>query len=192
MIFHKLRIYMEYLYKIYKYNKDPFDIFCALRGKKNVFFLDSGLNLDGLGRFSFLGFEPEFILKTKEEESFFLLLRHNLNKFKLPVQLNKLSPFLGGLCGYLSYDLGLSLEKIRSKNLNVLDVPAAYLGFYNAVIIIDHLKKRLAIFTCGFPEKNLRASKLKAKERFREIEALLGKNQHLKAEAPEIKISDLK
>lgn len=199
MIFHKLRIYMEYLYKIYKYNKDPFDIFCALRDKKNVFFLDSGLNLDGLGRFSFLGFEPEFILKTKEEENLFLLLRHNLNKFKLPVQLNKLSPFLGGFCGYLSYDLGLSLEKIRSKNLNVLDVPAAYLGFYNALIIIDHLKKRLAIFACGFPEKNSRASKLKAKERFRGIEAclsgrqaLLGENQHLKAEAPEIKIRDLK
>lgn len=182
---------MPYIYKTYKYDKDPFEIFAALKDKPGLFFLDSSLNFDGLGRYSFIGFGPEFILKTKRKENPFPLLRRYLNKFKLPSELNRISPFLGGFCGYLSYDLGLQLEKIDSKKHDGLEIPTAYLGFYSAVISIDHTKKQLTIFSSGFPEKNSRLRKIKAEEQFREIERLLSMVEESVCDNGEIEIRNL-
>lgn len=166
---------MSYIYKTYKYDKDAFAVFNALRDKRGVFFLDSALNFDGLGRYSFLGFNPEFTLKSASNENPFPLLRNYLNKFSLPKNLRGLSPFLCGFAGYFSYDLGFILEKIKRRIKDDLRLPGAYLGFYGAVITIDHVKKTLTVFSSGLPEKNTGLAGLKAKERFKEITGLLAK-----------------
>src|SRR3989338_6888919 len=94
-----------YILKSYKLKISPLDIFEALKNERNCFFLDSSLNSDySLGRFSFLGIDPFYILETKNQNPFGKL-RQLLEKYKIPAANNSL-PFLGGAVGYFAYDLG--------------------------------------------------------------------------------------
>jgi para-aminobenzoate synthetase component 1 len=163
-----------YILKSYKLRVDPFLVFAALKNERNCFFLDSSLNSNYLGRYSFLGIDPFFTIKTKGESPF-KQLREILNRYKLS-EPDLEFPFLGGAIGYLAYDLGALLEKgIKRKGKPGLDVPDALFRFYNSTIIIDHLKHLLYIFTLGFPEKNYLLAKVLAEHNFKKINKLLSK-----------------
>ncbi len=163
-----------YILKSYKLKLDPFEIFCALKEKRNHFFLDSSLNTGPLGRYSFLGLEPFHILKTRHKDPF-LRLREALGRYKISLPKNNL-PFLGGAVGYLSYDLGLALEKkVEARVKADTGIPDCFFAFYNKAVIIDHLKKLLYIFSAGFPESGYRTGKLLCEENFKKIYALISR-----------------
>jgi para-aminobenzoate synthetase component 1 len=165
-----------YIWKSYKLKGiEPAKIFEVLSKEKYAFFLDSSLNANfSLGRFSFLGSDPFFIFKNKDQDPF-KKLRALLNPYR--ISLSKMPiPFLGGAVGYLAYDLGLTLEKkVKKRKKEDLGIPDCFFGFYNHVIIIDHLKQLLYIFSVGFPEKDYRLAKLLAKTNFKKIEKLFSK-----------------
>ncbi|NTS77632.1 aminodeoxychorismate synthase component I [Catenovulum sp. SM1970] len=46
-------------------------------------------------------------------------------------------PFLGGIAGWLSYDLGRSIEKLPSQAINELTCPDMYLAIYDWALIYD-------------------------------------------------------
>lgn len=128
-------------------------LFEALRSEKNCFFLDSSLNSKLGGRYSFLGIDPFYVLKTKGVNPF-PILREELEKYKISVPANT-PPFLGGAVGYLAYDLGFLLEKKLSKSIpDTVGIPDCYFAFYNTAVIIDNVKRRLYISALGFPEKS--------------------------------------
>ncbi len=154
--------------KNYRYDSDPFRLFKVFKDEKYPFFLDSSLKSEELGRFSFIGFDPFFILKTTDKEDPFEKLRRLLNKYRIPPK-KKISPFLGGAVGYFSYDLGFILERIESKATDDLNLPTCIFGFYDTLLIVDHLKKRLMILSSGFPEKNSYLKEKRAKYRLNEI-----------------------
>jgi len=161
-----------YILKSYKLKIEPFQVFQALARQKNCFFLDSSLNKNSLGRYSFLGANPFRILKTKNENPF-PKLRSLLDKYKIDAPKNS-PPFLGGALGYLSYDLGLMLEKkVESRPKEDLKIPDCFFGFYNTVVTIDHLKQLLYIFSVGFPEINSRLAKSLCQSNFKKICKLL-------------------
>lgn len=164
-----------YILKSYKLKVTPFEIFEILSHGKNCFFLDSSLNSNySLGRYSFLGIDPFYILRTKNQDPF-RKLREILGRYKISISKNNL-PFLGGAVGYLAYDLGLILEKkIKIKPKKDLGIPDCFFGFYNTIIIIDHLKQLLYIFSVGFPERNHRLAKLLSQSNFKKIYRLLTK-----------------
>ena len=180
-------------------------IFEVLKRQRNCFFLDSSLNSNPLGRYSFLGIDPFYVLESKNQSAFasarggsalggkasadcppkrceggqnpFSKLRETLGCYKISLPRNNL-PFLGGAVGYLSYDLGLILEKkVNIKPKTDLGIPDCFFAFYNTVIIIDHLKKLLYIFSVGFPEKNYRLAKLLSESNFKKIYNLLSKTE---------------
>jgi para-aminobenzoate synthetase component 1 len=160
--------------KSYKLKVEPFEIFAALKDEKNCFFLDSSLNADPQGRYSFLGIDPFYVLKTKDEEPF-EELRALMERYKVCFPKGKL-PFVGGAVGYLAYDLGFLLEKkLKKKIPDDLGTPDCFFGFYNTIIIVDNLKKLLYIVALGLPEKNSRIAKALAKENFKKIEDALSK-----------------
>lgn len=184
-----------YILKSYRLKVDPFRIFEVLKRQRNCFFLDSSLNSNPLGRYSFLGIDPFYILESKNQPAFakasagcppkrcesgqnpFPKLREILGRYKISLPRNNL-PFLGGAVGYLSYDLGLILEKkVNIKPKTDLGIPDCFFAFYNTVIIIDHLKKLLYIFSVGFPEKNYRLAKLLSESNFKKIYNLLSKTE---------------
>ena len=75
--------------------------------------------------------------------------------------------------GYFSYDWGLSLEGIESRKKTDLALPEIYLGFYDVIIALDHWKKKLTLFSSGFPERSAFVAKKRAGERLKEIVRLL-------------------
>ena len=141
-------------------------IFEAIKDKENAFFLDSSLHRGPLGRYSFLGFEPFYIFKAKGQKDSLNQLRKLLKRYQL---VNTKFPFLGGAVGYLAYDFGLSLENIKEKAKDDLALPDVFWGFYDTVIAVDHWKKKLTIFSTGFPEKGSFLAKKQAGQRLKEV-----------------------
>jgi para-aminobenzoate synthetase component 1 len=164
-----------YISRSYKLRVEPWLVFEVLKHERNCFFLDSSLNSNyAQGRYSFLGIDPFFTLKTKNEDPF-EKIREILGKYRISGARPKL-PFSGGAVGYLAYDLGLILEKkISSKTKVDLGIPDCFFGFYNSIVIIDHIKNLLYIFSIGFPEKSSCLAKLLAESNFKKIYQLLSK-----------------
>jgi len=160
-------------WKCYNWTNDGLDIFEAIKNQPHSFFLDSGINIYNLGRFSFLGCEPFFIFKTKKEKPF-NKLSQLLNQYRLS-PIAGLPNFIGGAVGYFSYDLGSLLERVNSTAEDDLGLPECFFGFYDVVIIIDHLIKKLYIVSSGLPEKNKSLAKKRADFRLKQTIKYLSK-----------------
>ena len=162
-----------YILKSYKLKINPFEIFASLKNERNCFFLDSSLNSDyALGRFSFFGIDPFYILEAKNKNPF-AKLRELLEEYKIPAANNSI-PFLGGAVGYFAYDLGFFLEKsLARKSANDLEIPDCHFGFYNTVLIADNLKKLLYICAIGFPEKSYHLAKSLCESNLKKMHNLL-------------------
>lgn len=179
-----------YILKSYKLSFDALKIFEVLRKEKNCFFLDSSLNSGCLGRYSFFGANPFRILRSSGRDPF-KAIREELSRYRLPSPGSGI-PFLGGAVGYLSYDLGLVLEKkVKSKFKPGLGIPDAFFGFYNTVIIIDHHRSSLYISSLGLPENKSYSEKLLAEKNFKAVLKLLYKAERAKYPPKNIKAAPL-
>jgi len=169
-----------YILNSYKLKINPLRVFEALKNEKNCFFLDSSLNSNySLGRYSFLGIDPFYILETKNQDPF-INLREMLQKYRISLPKNS-PPFLGGAVGYLAYDLGFLLEKkLRRITKDDLGIPDCLFGFYNTVITIDNFKKIFYISAVGFPEKSYHLSKSLSESNFKKIYKLLAQAKFCK------------
>ncbi len=161
-----------YILKSYKLKAEPLEVFELLREKKGCFFLDSSLNANSLGRYSFLGIDPFYVLEAKNRDPF-PRLREILGRYRISIPGNAL-PFFGGAVGYLTYDLGFTLEKkLKRSSKAGLAIPHCAFGFYNTLIIIDHFKRLLYIFSVGFPERRYHLAKKLCEFNFKKIYKLL-------------------
>ena len=179
-----------YTLNSYKLKINPFEVFEALKNERNCFFLDSGLNSDySLGRFSFFGIDPFYILETKSQNPF-NKLRQLMEKYKISASKNSL-PFLGGAMGYLAYDLGFLLEKkLKRKTLDDVGLPDCFFGFYNTVIITDNIKRILYICALGFPEKSYHLEKSLCESNLKKVHSLLSKINFHKMHNKKDKLKD--
>ena len=134
--------------------QSPAGIFDALQHYPYLFFLDSALQNKKFGRFSFLGCEPFLVFKSKSNsvlleysdgkiESFnanpFLALKDIFKKYRRK-NFNKDLPFTSGGVGYFSYDMKNFIENLTDVASDDLGLPDCVMGFYDVVIICDHLK----------------------------------------------------
>ena len=132
---------------------------------------------DPQGRFSFIGFDPFYIFQDKGNNSLEDLrtcFQRYASYFQertkdIPV------PLFSGMVGYLGYDLGLRLEKIKLQAQDDLLIPDCFFGFYDCVIAIDHLAHKLYIISTGLPEKNPSLIERRAEERLAKITRKLSK-----------------
>ena len=168
---------MPYLtWKSFDWKQDAWGIFEAIKDKPNAFFLDSSLRRPGLGRYSFLGFEPFYIFKSRGQKDSLNQLRELLKRYKL---VNSKFPFLGGAVGYLAYDFGLRSGRtvcghyIEERAKDDLGLPDVFWGFYDVIIALDHWQRKLTVFSTGFPERSGLAAEKRAKERLRQVIGLL-------------------
>ena len=162
-----------YILKSYRFNGDCFSLFSALKDQAYPFFLDSSIKgSKPLGRYSFFGCNPFYILKAKGRDPF-PELRELLNNYKI-APLNKIAPFLSGAVGYLTYDLGFLWNKKFSRKIkDGWDIPDCLFGFYDTIIICDHFKKTLYLFSSGLPEVKHHLAKSRAQMRFKEMLKLI-------------------
>ncbi len=155
--------------------------FEAFKDKPFSFFLDSGMDPQRLGRYSFMGSDPFLIMRSRGRDitiirpegetaisgNPFDVMGELLREYKLDGNPTAL-PFVGGTVGYLSYDLGHFIEKLPSKALDDLQLPECYLAFYDAVTVFDHLEGRAYVASTGFPEKGAHRQ-TRAKARLEEM-----------------------
>ncbi len=163
----------------------PLSAFELFRNRQFSFFLDSGMDPDKLGRYSFMGSDPFLVLSSYGSEVIltqgteqrhsndnpFDMLGHLLERYRLDSSAP--APFTGGAVGYLSYDLCHFIERLPATALDDLKLPECYFGFYDLVLAFDNLQGKAYVISTGFPELSESKRVERAKQRLAEMEAKL-------------------
>jgi para-aminobenzoate synthetase component I len=150
------------------------------------FWLDSGMDHQKLGRWSFMGSDPFLVMRSRSDEitlikdgieekqhgNPFDVLGELLQKYKLDSNESGI-PFTGGVVGYLGYDLGRFIEKLPSKAVDDLNLPETYLCFYDALVAFDHVAHRVFLISTGFPETDEKKRRHRAYTRLNELRQLV-------------------
>jgi para-aminobenzoate synthetase component 1 len=157
------------------------ELFELIKDNPYSFFLDSGMDPQRLGRYSFLGSEPFLVMSSRGSEITLvrgqehevqhgnpfdamgkLLEIYKLDHCPAPV------PFLGGAVGYFSYDLCHFIERLPSTAIDDLKLPESYFAFYDAIMAFDHLEGKAYLVATGFPEleegQRLRRARMRLEE----------------------------
>lgn len=146
-------------------NLSSFELYSLFKDEAYSFFLDSGMDHDKLGQYSFIGFNPFLIFKSKNDKitilekdvvsvfrgSPFDKLKEILASYKMDYDTE--IPFIGGAVGYLGYDLCHHIEKLSRTAIDDVNIPDCYFGLYDGVIIIDHKKNEVFIASLGIKDK---------------------------------------
>jgi len=168
------------------------------------FFLDSGMDPENLGRYSFIGSDPFLVLKSRGEEVVLLygdreevvvgnpfdILGQVLEKYAIgpcPCPI----PFVGGAVGYFSYDLCHFIERLPITVINDLNLPECYLAFYDAIIAFDHLEGKTYVASTGFPEMDEGNRMMRARERLVELRDIIAEAPCFEVASSEKKVMQL-
>ena len=167
----------------------PHLIFGAFKQTSVPFFLDSGENYLDLGRYSYMGANPFLQSNAYADRVELLWLEsstieiHSTEETKSLQVLNNLCakyqvitkapfPFSGGAVGFFSYDLKDELEQLPQLTEDDLSLPYWRLGWYDGIVIYDHLEKVYWLTACGMTE-NGECSEVLANKRLDKLEELL-------------------
>lgn len=131
------------LVKTFDFHGDAIDVMAVFKDRKKLFCLDSSLHRARKGRYSFIGFDPSGWIEGKNRNGL-NILRNTFNTFKIKTA-SPLTPFPAGLAGSLSYDYGLTRERIKLQARDDLKLPLYGFGFYDCVLTIDHSLKKLIV-----------------------------------------------
>ncbi len=127
-----------------------------------AFLLESVEGGENLGRYSFLGANPEVVFKSKGNEVEIVHSNGRRESFRhsMPLeclrQLLKnytfvpdedLPPFCGGAVGYMSYDEVSNLEPVPRHENAGLGLPDLYFMISDTLLIFDHVRHRVKILS---------------------------------------------
>jgi para-aminobenzoate synthetase component 1 len=157
------------------------ELFELIKDNPYSFFLDSGMDPQRLGRYSFLGSEPFLVMSSRGSTITLVRGREHEVQHGNPfdamgklLEIYKLDhcpapvPFLGGAVGYFSYDLCHFIERLPSTAIDDLKLPESYFAFYDAIMAFDHLKGKAYLVATGFPEleegQRLRRARMRLEE----------------------------
>ncbi len=127
--------------------------------------LESGKGPESLARYSFLGFAPHSVFRSKGvhvelirgsgSESLctdpYKMLQEVVDSYR-GTRYDGLPKFWGGAMGYFSYDIGRYFEEMPDMTVDDLQVPEAYFMFFDKVVCFDHVCGTLMIIVTVSPE----------------------------------------
>ena len=111
---------------------DPFDTCARFSGLPYLLFLDSSAQ-GALSRYSFLAADPVAVARTPQAA-------RELLRAERPEPLAGLPPFQGGIAGYIGYEWGAALERVKRAAPDSITpkIPDVALAYYDWVIAWDH------------------------------------------------------
>jgi para-aminobenzoate synthetase component 1 len=156
----------------------PLDAFSAVRDRPGAALLQSAAGDPKLGRWSFLACDPFLTFRSKgprieihrpggvevRQADPFAVLRDLL----LDIHVERpphAPPLIAGALGYFAYDLGRFVERIPEQTTDDVPVADCHLGFYGAILAVDHVENRAFISTIGAPETDPAAARKLAEQR---------------------------
>jgi anthranilate synthase component 1 len=133
---------------------------------ENAFLLESAIGAKRLAEYSFIGFEPDTIVRVKDGALGLTSLDGANESVKTEEPLKDLrnilaaytssellarSPFrfIGGAVGYISYDSVRYWERLPAKAKDDLQLPDMEFGIYTDGIVFDHINKDIHYYTLG-------------------------------------------
>ena len=110
------------------------------------FLLESVEGGERLGRYSFIGTEPSFVIKTGKENPVdpLTLIEKEFSRFRL-IPVADLPRFHGGMVGYLSYEVAHYFERLPSPEFDPLGLPEAMLMMVDTLLVFDHLTHKIKV-----------------------------------------------
>jgi para-aminobenzoate synthetase component 1 len=166
---------------------DAPEVFSLFADEPFSYFLDSGMDPEKLGRFSFMGSGPFLVFKVRGDEVTLTssggatasrcdpleALRTVLQTYILDTADSPV-PFVGGAVGFLGYDLGRHIETLPVRATDDLKLPECCLGFYDRGLVFDHLTGKAYITSTGFPEMREEARLRRAQQRLEDLKQRVG------------------
>lgn len=161
--------------------------------------LDSGMDPCKLGRFSFAGWKPFLVFKSKgdrisimhngemtyKQGNPFLELRNLLSRYRVDPACygGRHIPFLGGAVGYFGYELCYHIEELPCHGVDDLGLPDCYFLFYDSILIYDHREKKLALSVIGF-DVNGKVAEENARQKLEELHEEIRRIEHVETYEP--------
>ncbi|MBN1458796.1 MAG: aminodeoxychorismate synthase, component I [Armatimonadetes bacterium] len=172
----------------------PTAAFAAIAERSSPLLLESGTREPKLGRWSFLACDPFLTYRSKGSRveiargertevvagDPFAALRDLLADVRVPRPAGA-PPLLAGAMGYFAYDLGRFVETVPATAVDDVPVADCHLGFYGAVLALDHVESRAFISAIGAPETDPAAAQRLAERRVSDLTDLLS---HVQADPP--------
>ncbi len=129
------------------------DAFKKIKGGSMPFILESSLTDSYLGRYSFMGCNPTGWFRSRGNRAAFVspwvegtrhghpldALKEFLAGMPAAARGRHPFPFMGGLVGYVSYDLVRSLESLPDRKRADLGIPDMHMAVYSNIIAVDHM-----------------------------------------------------
>ncbi|MDD3726495.1 MAG: anthranilate synthase component I [Candidatus Ratteibacteria bacterium] len=139
----------------------PVSVFLKLKKGRYNFLLESAEQEEKVGRYSFLGTDPDIVIRgerkeveiynnqsgdrqnfTTESPSDFI--EHILKQNAAP-SYPELPGFTGGLIGYFSYDFVRQIEKLPDISPDKLSTPDFFFILASRMVIFDHFKRKILL-----------------------------------------------
>ncbi len=146
----------------------PVSACMKLKKSKHCFLLESVEGGEKWARYSFLGYDPSIIFKSKgnlitiirgkkteniQSDNPLHVLRNIMQAYK-PVEIEGLPRFFGGAVGYIGYDMVRFFEELPDATEDDLAWHDAYLMITDTLIIFDNLKHNVKVVCNVHVESN--------------------------------------
>ncbi|MCG3199853.1 MAG: Anthranilate synthase component 1 [bacterium] len=168
----------------------PVSAYCKVKRGSRAFLLESVEGGETLGRFSFIGTEPRWVLVTSGKEATLLedgratplalgagldpleLIRAAMARYK-PVGDRDLPPFYGGFVGYIGHDVVGFFEDLDLRNPDDMGVPDCVFVLADSLVVFDQVKHTILLVANAFVEGDPKSAYERAVARIEELETRL-------------------
>ena len=147
-----------------KTDLNTFEILEKLHGDRYPNILESQKDPEKLGRYTYIMSDPFLVIKAKKDRisiegrsgikevtgNPLEILEEYLGRYRRENDTHL--PFIGGAVGYLGYDLCHHVEELPNTVTDDVNIPDMFFGFYDGIVIIDHLEEKKYIAAMGIEE----------------------------------------
>ena len=130
-----------------------------------------------MARYSFIGTEPEEVIKTgigqpNGPTDPLIHVEKMLEKYTIP-DTSYIEKFCGGAVGYISYDAVGHFEKLPSPQNDTLNVPESIFFLTPTFLMFDHLRHKIRVVSHAYIENNVEEAYEKAVQKIDTLVARL-------------------
>ncbi|HET9530169.1 MAG TPA: chorismate-binding protein, partial [Blastocatellia bacterium] len=149
------------------------------------FLLESVEGGEHVARYSFLGFDPHLIVRSRKGEVLLetggetevvdqpmLAVLRRLTGRHIPVKLPDLPPFVCGAVGYMGYDAVRWFERIPDSNPDDLQMDDAVMMFFSRLMAFDHVRHQIHLIANVFTEGRTEGLEGEYRKAIDDIEAM--------------------